>query len=263
MSSGPQLSANLLEAEKLIAQAADQGAKLAVLPENFALMGMTERDKLAFKESPGQGRLQDFLAAQSEKHGIWLCGGTIPLESPDPDKVYAACLLFDDKGVQVARYDKIHLFDVSLPDANETYLESETIYSGDQLTVVDTPFAKIGIIICYDLRFPEQIRKLSEMGAEVVLIPAAFTMRTGKSHWEILLRARAIENLCYVVAAAQGGFHVNGRATYGHSMIIDPWGGIIKSRDGTSPGMIAAPLDIEQLHTVREKFPVLSHRKLL
>jgi len=263
MSSGPQLSANLLEAEKLIAKAADQGAKLAVLPENFALMGMTEQDKLAFKESPGSGRLQDFLATQSDKHDIWLCGGTIPLESPDPDKVYAASLLFSDDGEEVARYDKIHLFDVSLPDDNETYMESESIYSGDQLTMVDTPLGKIGIVICYDLRFPEQFRKLVAKGAEIILIPAAFTMRTGKAHWEILLRARAIENLCYIVAGAQGGFHLNGRATFGHSMIVDPWGGIIKSSEGTSPGVVAAPLDMEQLYTVREKFPVLSHCKLL
>lgn len=262
MSSGSHLPANLLEAERLIIQAVKLGARFVVLPENFALMGVTEKDKLEFKESPGKGQLQEFLSAQASKHKIWLLGGTIPLESTDPEKVYAASLLFNDKGEQVARYDKIHLFDVQLPDADEQYHESETIASGDQVIVTDTAFGRVGIAVCYDLRFPEQFRSMQEMGAEIILLPAAFTMRTGKAHWELLLRARAVENLCYVVAAGQGGFHINGRATYGHSMIVDPWGSIIKSCDGSSPGVAVAPLDLEQLRAVRKNFPVLEHRKL-
>ncbi|HID80949.1 MAG TPA: carbon-nitrogen hydrolase family protein [Chromatiales bacterium] len=262
MSSGPQLPANLLEAERLIIQAVKQGARFIVLPENFALMGMTEQDKLEFKESPGTGQLQEFLSAQASKHKIWLLGGTIPLESLDPEKVYAASLLFNDKGEQVARYDKIHLFDVQLPDADEQYHESATTAHGDQVIVTDTDFGRVGIAVCYDLRFPEQFRSMQEMGAEIILLPAAFTMRTGKAHWELLLRARAVENLCYVVAAGQGGFHINGRATYGHSMIVDPWGSVIKTCDNSSPGVVVAPLNLDQLRAVRKNFPVLMHRKL-
>lgn len=262
MSSGPQLSANLLEAERLITQAVEQGAQFVVLPENFALMGKVENDKLEFMESEGQGKLQDFLSSEARKHGIWLLGGTIPLESPISGKAYAASLLFNDKGEQIARYNKIHLFDVQLPDADEQYHESATVAHGDQVIVTDTAFGRVGIAVCYDLRFPEQFRSMQEMGAEIILLPAAFTMRTGKAHWEVLLRARAVENLCYVVAAGQGGFHINGRATYGHSMIVDPWGSIIRSCEGTSPGSAVAPLDLEQLRAVRKNFPVLMHRQL-
>ncbi len=262
MSSGPQLSANLLEAERLIAEAAGQGAQFAVLPENFALMGNSEQDKLEFRETPGQGPLQDFLSSAAKRYGIWLLGGTIPMASDEAGKVYAASLLFNPQGEQVARYDKIHLFDVQLPDADEHYHESATIVPGKEVVVADTEFGRVGIAVCYDLRFPEQFRSMQEKGAEIILLPAAFTMRTGKAHWELLLRARAVENLCYVVAAGQGGFHINGRATYGHSMIVDPWGSVIRSCDGSTPGVAVAPIDLDQLHAVRKNFPVLAHRKL-
>ncbi len=262
MGSGSQVSANLLAAEKLIREAVEQGAEFVVLPENFALMGKTEQDKLKISESEGAGRLQDFLAEQSRKHGIWLHGGTIPLASDDPSKVHATSLLFDAEGRQVARYDKIHLFDVHIVGSDEHYIESETIVRGDRVVVTDTPFGRVGMAVCYDLRFPELFRQMLDQGAEIILLPAAFTDITGRAHWEILLRARAIENLCYIVASAQGGFHVNGRATYGHSMIVDPWGGIVAERSATSCGVVIGDIETEYLRTTRKQFPALEHRRL-
>ncbi|MGV6857695.1 MAG: carbon-nitrogen hydrolase family protein [bacterium] len=262
MASGPQLTANLLQAESLITQAAQEGADFVVLPENFALMGHTEEDKLKVKEPHGSGRLQDFLAEQARKNGIWLCGGTIPLESEDPNKVYASSLVFNDAGEQVARYDKVHLFDVVISETEERYEESATIKNGGETVVFDSPFGKIGLAICYDLRFPELFRTMQEQGAEIFLLPAAFTDITGKAHWEPLLRARAIENLAYVVAAAQGGYHINGRATYGHSMIVDPWGGIVSIQDSKTPGVNTGEIKNDCLHSTRQTFPALSHRRL-
>ncbi|MDH4276142.1 MAG: carbon-nitrogen hydrolase family protein, partial [Gammaproteobacteria bacterium] len=215
MASGPNVAANLIEAERLIMIAAKEGAKLVVLPENFAIMGMSEQDKVKIREQPGQGPIQAFLAEQAAKHKIWLVGGTIPLVATDPNKVRAACLLFNDKGKQVARYDKIHMFDVEIVDTRERYIESQTIEAGSETVVVDTPFGKLGLAVCYDLRFPELFRRLLDQGAEIIAVPSAFTAITGKAHWETIVRARAIENLCYVIAAAQGGYHVNGRETYG------------------------------------------------
>ncbi|MGD8311163.1 MAG: carbon-nitrogen hydrolase family protein, partial [Gammaproteobacteria bacterium] len=195
MASGPNIGANLLEAERLIEEAVGQQARLVVLPENFSLMGQTEQDKVRECEQPGSGPVQTFLAEQSARHGIWLVGGTIPLAAGDPTKVRASCLLFNDRGQQVARYDKIHLFDVVLVDSNEQYTESETIEPGNEVVVVDTPFGRMGLTVCYDLRFPELFRAMVDRGAEIFALPAAFTAVTGRAHWDILVRARAIENL--------------------------------------------------------------------
>lgn len=260
MASGPNVSANLSEAARLIAGAADAGAGLLVLPENFALMGMSEHDKVALREADGQGPIQDFLAQQAARHGVWLVGGTIPLAARDDTKVRAACLVFDAAGRRVARYDKQHLFDVHLEDSRETYAESVTIESGDEIVVVATPFGKLGLAVCYDLRFPELFRRMLDKGVELIALPSAFTAITGQAHWEILVRARAIENLCFVIAAAQGGYHVNGRQTYGHSMIVDPWGSILQSLP-QGAGFISAQIDPERLINTRRNFPAIEHRR--
>ena len=210
MASGPNIQSNFDSATKLIEQAVKQDAKLIVLPENFALMAMTDEERVSHAEKPGKGLMQDFLANQSRKHGVWLVGGTIPMESNIDGKARAACLLFNDQGEQVARYDKIHMFDVVLEDNAESYNESKTTDAGNEAVVVDTPFGRLGLAVCYDLRFPELFRTMNDAGMEICVLPSAFTAITGKAHWEPLVRARAIENLCYMVASAQGGFHING-----------------------------------------------------
>ena len=260
MASGPSVSSNLLEAEKLIAEAAKTGAKLVALPENFAMMGDKEKDKLDIKEADGIGPIQHFLAQTAKKYGIWLIGGTIPLAGVAEHKVRAACLIYNDQGERVARYDKIHLFDVNVPGTDEVYRESDSIERGEQVLVLDSPFGKLGIAVCYDLRFPELFRKMVAQGMEVLVIPSAFTAKTGLAHWEVLLRARAIENLCYVIAPNQGGFHLNGRKTYGHSMIVGPWG-VVQDCYKTGAGFVAAELDLDKLAKVRNAFPVLDHRR--
>lgn len=262
MASGPNVNANLIEAGRLIDRAADAGAEFVVLPENFAIMGMKEKDKVKISEAFGDGPIQKFLSEQAKKYRIWLVGGTIPLKSSNPDKVRAACLLYDDKGEVKAHYDKAHLFDVHIYQSGENYNESETIEPGDEIVVVDTPFGKVGLAICYDLRFPEMFRSMADLGVEIIAIPSAFTAVTGKAHWEPLVRARAIENLCYVVAAGQGGYHVNGRESYGDSMIVDQWGQIM-DRLHSGSGFVIASYDREQLRKVRKTFPVLEHRKIV
>lgn len=261
MASGPNVLANLTEAGKLIGIAATQDAELIVLPENFALMGITEEDKVNQAEVPGTGPIQDFLAEQARKRGVWLVGGTLPMKSEIPGKVRAACLLFNDKGEQVARYDKIHLFDVHIESSSESYNESATISPGDDLVVVDAPFGRLGLAVCYDLRFPELFRSLLSQGMEICAIPSAFTAITGKAHWETLVRARAIENLCYVIAPDQGGYHVSGRETYGDSMIVSPWGEVL-SRLPQGSGVVCAEIDRGRLMNTRRNFPVLEHRRL-
>jgi nitrilase len=261
MASGPQVAANLESASRLIDLAADSGAKLVVLPENFAIMGMTEQDKLKVSEEEGRGHIQDFLSNKARSHGIWLVGGTVPIKSDDPERVYAASLLYDDQGKLVARYNKIHLFDVHLMDSDEHYAESETTLSGEDVIVVDTPVGKLGMAVCYDLRFPELFRNMQSLGAEIFVLPSSFTAMTGHAHWESLIRARAIENLSYVVAPGQGGYHVNGRETYGHSMIVDPWGNVLNQlKSGT--GIVVADLDMARLNKIRNSFPSLEHRRL-
>lgn len=261
MAAGPQVQANLMEAARLINEAASRGAGMVVLPETFAIMGADEAERVAIAETEGDGSIQTFLSQQARKYGIWLVAGTIPLRSTEPERVYAASLLFNDKGEIVARYNKIHLFDVILSENEEVYTESDTTIPGEQVVVVDTPFGKIGMSVCYDLRFPELFRALSARGAQILVIPSAFTEVTGKAHWEVLLRARAIENLCYVVAPGQGGYHVNGRTTYGHSMIVDYWGRVRDTLD-KGAGVVMAEIDLEALEQTRKTFPVLSHRRL-
>ncbi len=261
MATGPNVSANLLETERLLAEAADGGAGLAVLPENFAFMGKRDQDQLSLREADGEGPLQDFLSQMARKYGIWLVGGTIPLVADDAGKVRAACLLYDDQGERVARYDKMHLFDVHLLEADERYVESSTIEPGKGIVVVDSPFGRLGLSICYDLRFPEMFRAMQNLGVEVLAIPSSFTAITGKAHWEVLVRARAIENLIYVIAAAQGGYHINGRETHGHSMIVDPWGTVL-AQVPRGNGTVICTLDRDYQATVRRTFPTLQHRRL-
>jgi predicted amidohydrolase len=261
MNSGADVGANLRAAEAALAQARTAGAALAVLPENFAFMGAREHDKLAVAEADGTGPIQDFLAHAARRHGLWIVGGTAPLKSADPDRVAAACLVYDASGARVARYDKIHLFDVDVP-GGEAYRESQSIAPGAlEPVVVDTPAGRVGLSVCYDLRFPELFRRLSAAGAEVLAVPSAFTERTGEAHWEPLLRARAIENLCYVVAPGQWGGHPNGRRTWGHSLILDPWGRVL-AQHGPGVGAVVAETSREALAALRRGFPVLDHRRL-
>jgi nitrilase len=260
MASGLNVDSNLLEAEKLIDEASKAGAKLVVLPENFALMGEHELDKGKIREPDGEGKIPTFLSEAPKKHAVWLVAGTVPLVANNDNKVRAACLVYNDKGERVARYDKVHLFDVSVPETEEEYRESDSIENGDKLVVIDTPFGNVGLSICYDLRFPEFFRKMLEQKVEILLVPSAFTAETGAAHWEMLLRARAIENLCYVIAPNQGGVHQNGRKTFGHSMIIDPWGKILDCFEMGS-GFAIAEVNKERLKKVRASFPVLSHRR--
>ncbi len=260
MASGPQVSANLTEAARLIGQAAVAGAKLVVLPENFSIMPMKEADRLAAIETEGHGPIQDFLAAQARMYGIWLVGGTIPLRAQQKNRARAACLLFNDRGERVARYDKIHLFDVRLENG-EQYTESASIEPGELTVVVDTPFGRLGLAVCYDLRFPELFRRLLDNGAELIAVPSAFTARTGRAHWEILVRARAVENLVYIIASAQGGYHLNGRETYGDSMIVSPWGEVMDRLERGS-GYVIGDCDRSLQQRMRNNFPSIQHRKL-
>lgn len=258
MASGPSVSANLEEAFRLIEEAAAQQARLVVLPEYFCIMGMKDTDKLTVRENPGEGEVQDFLSETAKRFGIWLVGGSVPLVSSISDKVYNSCLVYDEHGRQVARYDKIHLFGLSL--GSENFAEERTIDAGNRVVALDSPFGRMGLSICYDLRFPELYRMMGKV--DIILAPAAFTAITGKAHWETLIRARAIENQAYLVAPAQGGFHVNGRETNGDSMIVDPWGVII-NRLPRGPGVVVAEIDRVYQSSVRASLPALEHRCLL
>jgi nitrilase len=257
MASGPNVEGNLSEARRLIANAVEKGARLIVLPEFFAIMGMDEQDKVAVREQTGHGQIQAFLSETARKYGIWLVGGSIPLRASSPDKVLNSCLVFNELGEQVARYDKIHLFNLEL--GNENYHEAKTIEPGSQVVVVDSPFGRIGLAICYDLRFPELFRSMRNV--DIIVLPSAFTETTGKMHWEVLVRARAVENLSYVVAAAQGGYHVNGRETHGNSMIVDPWGRVL-DRLPRGSGVVVADVNPSYQSSLRASLPALSHRVL-
>ena len=259
MASGPNVAANLLEAGRWISYAVDAGAELIVLPENFAIIGMTNTDMLKVQEQQGSGQIQDFLKNMCIKHRVWIVTGTIPFVSNNPKRVHSACLLMDSLGNIVCRYDKIHLFDVDLGDG-ERYVESDELEPGNDIIVQDTPFGKMGFAVCYDLRFPEMFRHMVDKGVELIVVPAAFTAMTGKAHWETLVRARAIENLSYVIASAQGGYHLNGRETHGDSMIVDPWG-TIKDRLSRGSGFVIADLDLEKVSLTRKQLPALEHRK--
>jgi predicted amidohydrolase len=263
MTSTAEVDSNLASARALLIEAKNRGAVLASLPENFSIMGRKETDKLAVAETEGRGPIQEFLGSTAKELGIWIVGGTIPLRlETEPNRVAAACLVFDDQGRHVGRYDKIHLFDVDLPDRNERYRESASIAPGRQPALVDTPVGKLGLAVCYDVRFPELFRWMQVQGAEILSIPAAFTAATGKAHWEVLMRARAIENLCYVIAPAQAGTHANGRETWGDSMIVDPWGVVLDRVTQAGPGVAVAEIDRTVQDDVRTRFPALTHRRL-
>ncbi|OZI48578.1 carbon-nitrogen hydrolase family protein [Bordetella genomosp. 4] len=257
MVSSPDVQDNLRAAGELIERAAGSGAKLVSLPEYFCFMGTADLQKLEIKEQPGSGPIQDFLAEQAAKHQIWLAGGTLPLACPDAGRVFNTTFVYGPDGKSAARYDKIHLF--NFQRGAEAYDESIAIRPGDAVQTVQTPWARVGLSICYDLRFPELYRALGQV--DLILVPAAFTYTTGKAHWELLLRARAIENQCYVLAAAQGGHHVNGRRTWGHSMLIDPWGEIIDVLP-EGPGVVSGTIEPERLTQVRASLPALRHRVL-
>jgi deaminated glutathione amidase len=261
MSSGSDVAANLAVAAGLLAQARDAGARVAVLPENFSFMGRRDADKRAIAEPPAGGTVQSFLSDQARTLGLWIVGGTTPLASATGQRVAAACLVFADDGRRMARYDKIHLFDVDIPGREESYRESSHIAPGSRPTLVPTPAGMLGLSVCYDVRFPELYRLMAAAGAQWFTVPAAFTVPTGRAHWETLLRARAIENLAYVVAPGQWGRHENGRETYGDSLIVDPWGTVLaRAPEGT--GIVTATLDLAAQEETRRRFPALSHRVL-
>ncbi len=257
MASSPSVSANLIEAERLIKLAAEAGAKIVVLPEYFCIMGIHDTDKVRVKEKEGDGPIQNFLSKMAKKHKILLIGGTVPLVSNVANKVRNSCLVYNDKGKQIARYDKIHLFGLDL--ATEHYHEENTIEAGNEVIVVETPYGKIGLSTCYDLRFPEIYRAMGEV--DMIVVPSAFTETTGKAHWETLIRARAIENLCYVIAPAQGGYHLSGRETHGNSMIVDPWG-VILDRLPRGSGIVLAGVNTHYEASLRKSLPALKHRTI-
>jgi deaminated glutathione amidase len=259
MTSGADVAANLEQARLLLEEAATRGALLAVLPERFSFMGLKDADKRAVAEADGSGPAQEFLAATARRLRLWIVGGTVPLRAGPDGRVAAASLVYDSDGRRVARYDKIHLFDVDIPGRAESYRESAHVAAGAGATVLDTPLGKLGLSVCYDVRFPELYRHLSALGAQILTVPSAFTAPTGRAHWETLLRARAIENLCYVVAPAQSGFHSSGRETYGDTMIVDFWGRILQ-RIPRGRGCAVAEVDLARLASVRESFPALGHR---
>lgn len=257
MTSGPEVAENLAEAGRLIERAAAQGARLIALPENFAIMGLKDRDKVAVREEPGQGPIQSFLSETARRLKVWLVGGSVPLAASSPDKVRASLLLYDDTGRLAARYDKIHLFGFSL--GAERYQEAKTIEPGSQVVAVDSPFGRLGLSICYDLRFPELYRAMGRV--DIILVPSAFTATTGKAHWEVLVRARAIENLAYVVAPAQAGRHASGRETHGDSMVVDPWGAVL-DRLPQGTGVVSAQVNPAYCTSLRTSLPALEHRTL-
>ncbi len=260
MVSGGAVSANLAQAAALIESAARAGARLVALPENFALMPRDDAARVAATEDAGGGPIQAFLGEQARRHGLWLVGGTLPLWNADRSKARAACLLFNTLGECVARYDKIHLFDVKLPNG-EAYQESRAFEPGEDVVVADTPFGPLGLAVCYDLRFPELFRRMSARGARLFVVPSAFTAQTGRAHWEVLVRARAVENMAYVLAPDQGGRHDSGRETHGDSMVVSPWGEVL-ARQAHGPGVVLAEFEQARLESVRAALPALNHRRL-
>jgi len=269
MVSTPRVEHNLATAGRLIAQAADAGARWVVLPEYFCLMGHSDRDKLAIAEVAGAGPIQDMLSGAARRHGVWVIGGTLPIRCDEPEHVFNACCVYAPDGTMAARYDKIHLF--CFDNGRERYDEGRVLRAGSEPVAVsgsadgDIAALRVGLSICYDLRFPELYRALMTMPSQppcdLIAVPAAFTHTTGQAHWELLLRARAVENQCYVIAAAQGGLHENGRRTWGHSMIVDPWGEIVAVH-AEGEGVVIADLDLDRLAAVRLQLPALKHRRI-
>ncbi|ALK96006.1 acyltransferase [Massilia sp. WF1] len=257
MVSSPEVGENLDTARRLLAEAADRGATLVTLPEYWPIMGMSDSDKVGHAEQPGHGPIQDFMAEQAREHGFWLIGGTLPLVSGEEGRVLNTTLVYDPEGKPASRYDKIHLF--GFTRGQESYDEARTIVPGESVGSFEAPFGRVGLSVCYDLRFPELYRAMGEVA--LIVVPAAFTHTTGMAHWEVLLRARAIENQCYVLASAQGGTHRNGRRTFGHSMLISPWGEVI-SQLPEGEGVVSGEIDTDFLAEVRQSLPALKHRKL-
>ncbi|MFM0052381.1 carbon-nitrogen hydrolase family protein [Caballeronia grimmiae] len=255
MVSTPDRDRNLAEAGRLIAEAAQGGAQLVLLPEYFCFMGFKDTDKLAIRETPGDGLIQQFLSDAAREHHVWVIGGTLPLKSPEASRVLNTTLVFDANGKQAARYDKIHLF--NFEKGEESFDEARTICPGGEVRTFDAPFGRVGLSVCYDLRFPELYRKMGDCA--LIVVPSAFTYTTGKAHWETLLKARAIENQCYVLAAAQGGKHENGRRTWGHSVLIDPWGEVVAMRE-EGAGVVAGAVDPARIAEVRQSLPAYRHR---
>ena len=269
MVSSTSVQANLDRAAALIGQAAANGAELVALPENFAFMGRADHDKLPLAERVGEGPIQRTLAAAAREHGVWLVGGSLPLATDDPERVTNTLLVFDPQGARVARYDKVHLFryDEVTPTGRKQYDEGVVLRPGDSPQTCDITSRsggtlRVGLSICYDLRFPEFYRRLMQPApCDLIVVPSAFTYTTGKAHWEILLRARAIENQCYVMAPAQGGVHENGRRTWGHSIVIDPWGEVLALRE-EGEGIASADIDAERMARIRAQLPALTHRRV-
>ncbi|HPR07792.1 MAG TPA: carbon-nitrogen hydrolase family protein [Denitromonas sp.] len=255
--SGPDVAENLATAGDLVAEAAQAGAQVVALPEYFPLISSDEDDKVRLRERDGNGPIQQFLQEAAKRHGVWLIGGTTPLVADAGDKVRNATLVFNPAGERVARYDKIHLF--GFDNGAERYDEAETIEPGEAIVCFDAPCGRVGLSVCYDLRFPEMFRAMGVV--DLIVLPAAFTYTTGLAHWEVLLRARAIENQCYVMAPAQGGRHPSGRRTYGDTLIIDPWGEVL-ARRAEGPGVVVAEMDPARIRDVRTRLPALSHRRL-
>jgi deaminated glutathione amidase len=260
MVSSASIKNNLQQVERYFIDAKEEQVDLLVLPENFAFMGMKEKDKLQIAEAYGKGEIQSKISQLAKQYRLWVIAGTLPLQGLDK-RVKSSCLVFDDAGSCVARYDKIHLFDVSVSQ-QEVHQESATVERGDELVIVNTPVGCVGLTVCYDLRFPELHQQLVLRGAELLTVPSAFTAITGAAHWEVLLRARAIENLSYVIAPNQGGLHENGRQTYGHTMIVEPWGGVV-ARQETGIGMVTAEIDLQRLRQLRQQFPSIEHHVLI
>jgi deaminated glutathione amidase len=261
LTTGPDVAANLDVIARLVTEAAADGAQLAALPENCAFMGLKDVDKRAIAETPGEGPIQSRLAELARDLSVWIVAGTVPLKRADSQRVAAASLVFAADGKIAARYDKIHLFDVDIPGRSEIYRESANIEAGKTAIVVESPTGRLGMSVCYDIRFPELYRELSGKGAQLLLVPSAFTVPTGSAHWEVLLRARAIENLCYVLAPAQWGVHANGRETFGDTMIVDYWGQVLARRQ-SGIGWVTAEIDLEAQERARVDFPALRHRVL-
>ncbi|HWX11561.1 MAG TPA: carbon-nitrogen hydrolase family protein [Trinickia sp.] len=262
MVSTPERERNLDDAARLIAEAASGGARLVLLPEYFCFMGFKETDKLAVREAHGDGPIQRFLADAARRHSVWLIGGTLPLAvtepAPDAERVLNTTLVFGPEGNEAARYDKIHLF--NFEKGTESFDEARTIRPGGDVRTFDAPFGRVGLSVCYDLRFPELYRRMGDVA--LIVVPSAFTYTTGRAHWETLLRARAVENQCYVLAAAQGGTHENGRRTWGHSMLVDPWGEVVAERAAEGPGVVAGDIDLGRIEEVRRSLPAWRHRVL-
>lgn len=254
----PSVERNLDTARRLIESAAQQGAQLVVLPEYFCFMGHHDRDKLALAETPGDGPIQAMLADAARAHGLWVVGGTLPLRGDDAERVFNASCVYSPTGELVARYDKLHLF--RYDNGRESYDEGRVLQAGHSPQACDVGGFRLGLSICYDLRFPELYRQLMSPPCDLIAVPAAFTHTTGSAHWEVLLRARAIENQCYVIAAAQGGLHENGRRTFGHSLIVDPWGEVLAMQD-TGEGVVMAQMDRRRIAQVRAQLPALTHRR--